>query len=223
MGLVDQPRADTGPKIRLLPTLLASLASVVVFVVVVAVVARATADGAAMPVREIVDAGFVDAGFVDAGFVDAGFVVDGGSDVGDAGFVDAGALVTVSIDAGPLVDGGPAEVEGPPYDVAGVATVAAVLVEVCAKDGLRWDPSLGGPFLLRVTLPEAGAATTSAVIEADGLRSPVLASCLKRRSPLVVLPPGAVDLLVPQQVVARASLATDGRINILGVDVVALP
>ena len=238
MGLVDQPRADTGPNIRIIPTVLASAVAVVIFVVVLAFVARATADDAIIIVP---DAGFV----FDAGDLDGGVVVYGGSDGGvvvyggvvhdggvvDAGVVDAGVVdagppvefVTVSPDAGPVVDGGPADVEGPPYDVAGVAAVSAVLVEICAKDGLRWDPSLGGPFLLRVSLPEAGAPTTTAVIEADGLRSPVLAACLKRRAPTVVLPPGASDLLGAQQVVARATLATDGHVNILGVDVVALP
>ena len=233
MSLVDPPRVQRGPRVRVLPTVLASIVATAIFIVVLSVVARVTADSAVVVVRavdagiDLVDAGFdasdvdaggVDAGDVGAGFVDAGFV--------DAGFVDAGPpaeLVTVSIDAGPDVDGGPADVEGPPYDVDDVIAVGRVLVEACARDGLRWDPSLGGAFTLRVTLPEAGPTSTSAVVEADGLRSPVLSSCLKRRTPTLTWPPGATDLLVPQQVVAAASLSSDGRVKLGAVEVRAVP
>ena len=223
MSLVDPPRVQRGPRVRVLPTVLASIVATAIFIVVLSVVARVTADSAVVVVRavdagiDLVDAGF-DASDVDAGGVDAGDV--------DAGFVDAGPpaeLVTVSIDAGPDVDGGPADVEGPPYDVDDVIAVGRVLVEACARDGLRWDPSLGGAFTLRVTLPEAGPTSTSAVVEADGLRSPVLSSCLKRRTPTLTWPPGATDLLVPQQVVAAASLSSDGRVKLGAGEVRAVP
>lgn len=227
MALVDKARAPGPIRVRLLPTLFASSGAVVVFVFVLAFVARATADGVTMPPREdpvVVDAGsvavidagaIVDAGNVDAGDIDAGSV-DAGSEV-----VDAGELYTVSQDAGPDVDGGPAEVEGPPYEPADVAARAVVLVEACAKDALRWDPSLGGTFLLRVTLPEAGTKQVP-VIVADGLRSPVLSACVKRKQGSVLWPSNAITLPVRQQVVASATLTTDGRIKIGSVEVRAV-
>ncbi len=244
MALVDPPKVKGPPLFRVVPTLLASVAAVALSVVVIAVVARATADGAVVPMHNDDDGVVVDAGAVlDAG--DAGVVaasVDGGvvdavdagvvhAGVVDAGLVDAGPpieLVTVSPDAGPVVDGGPATVEGPPYESAAVAAAALVLVEACAVDARRWDPSLGGAFTLRVTLPAlpeelgAGSTSTPLLVAADGLRSPVLEACIARRLSEVVLPPGASDLLQRQQVEARASLSTSGRVEVSSVGVVAV-
>lgn len=238
MALVDPPKVKRPPLVRVVPTLLASIAAVVVFVVVITIVARVTADAASPGAADagvagellvdgalLVDGGVVDAGVRDdAGVLDAG-VLDAG--VLDAGVLDAGPaveLVTVSADAGPVVDGGPPTVEGPPYEPAAVAAAALVLVEACAVDGRRWDPSLGGAFTLRVTLPalpEVGAAATPLVIVADGLRSPVLEACMRRRLGEVVLPPGASDLLQQQQVVAQASLSTAGRVAVSAVSIEA--
>ncbi len=232
MALVDPPKVKRPPLVRVVPTLLASIAAVVVFVVVITIVARVTADATSPGAADagvagelLVDGGVVDAGVRDdAGVLDAG-VLDAG--VLDAGVLDAGPaveLVTVSADAGPVVDGGPPTVEGPPYEPAAVAAAALVLVEACAVDGRRWDPSLGGAFTLRVTLPalpEVGAAATPLVIVADGLRSPVLEACMRRRLGEVVLPPGASDLLQQQQVVAQASLSTAGRVAVSAVSIEA--
>lgn len=246
MALVDPPKVKGPPLFRVVPTLLASLAAVAVFIVVIAVVARATADNAVVPQPD--DAGVVGAdvgvqldggvvadadGVVDGGVVDAGVVNTGVVDAGvvDAGVTDAGPaveLVTVSADAGPVVDGGPATVEGPPYEPAAVAAAALVLVEACAVDGRRWDPSLGGAFTLRVTLPalpehvDGSTSSTPLQVVADGLRSPVLEACIARRLGEVVLPPGASDLLQRQQVEARASLSTSGRVEVSSVGVVAV-
>ncbi len=250
MALVDPPKVKSPPLFRVVPTLLASFAAVVLCVVVIAVVARATADDATVPTSTaagvvvvadagplldagVLDAGVLDAGVVEAGVVDAGAiaVVDDAGVAGVAGVADAGPpieLVTVSADAGPVVDGGPATVEGPPYEPAAVAAAALVLVEACAVDARRWDPSLGGAFTLRVTLPalpeelSAGSTSTPLQVVADGLRSPVLEACIARRLAEVRLPPGASDLLQRQQVEARASLSTSGCVDVSSVSVVSV-
>ena len=204
MPLIEEKRRPSPLLVRPIVTAVASVVAAAVFLIVVVVVARATADGVVMPPR---DAGFVvDAGVVDAGVLDAG-VVDAGPE-----FVDAGALVTVSLDAGVDVsDGGPASVDGPPFDAGAVVSAAAVVVERCAGDALRWDPSLGGPFSLVVDLP-VGAAPAIVV---DGLVSPVLTACLERRAVDVAWPEAlrASTLAVPLAVRARAILDGSGRVN----------
>jgi hypothetical protein len=183
------------------------------------VTARLTAEGAVVPPSPPSDdegtaAGNDGVNGTDStdGGVDATVAVDGG----DADVVmDAGVLVTVEggPDAGPeaLL---PPTVDGPPYDVRAVAAVAAALVEDCSKDALRWDPSLGGPFTLRVTLPAADVVDQSPIIVVDGLRSPVLQGCLQRRQRGLSLPIGATGLLVSQIVTARAALGTDGTVSV---------
>jgi hypothetical protein len=139
-------------RVRPLPVIFASVVAVAVFVVVLAVVARLTADGVVMPRP---DAGpEADAGVLEGGDIDAGVV----------------ELVTVEPgpDAGPEPDGGPPTVEPPPYDPAVVAAAAVVVVESCVKDALRWDPSLGGAFTLRVILPVTPLTTSERELEEPG-------------------------------------------------------
>jgi hypothetical protein len=208
-------------RVRPLPVGLASVGAVAVFVVVLAIVARQTADGVVMPRP---DAGpEPDAGLLDGG-VDAGVV----------------ELVTVEPgpDAGPEPDGGPPTVEPPPYDPAVVAAAAVVIVEGCVKDALRWDPSLGGAFTLRVLLPVTPLTTSERELEepgdADddgpppllqtpGLVSPVLEACLQRRAIDMARAPGTRDLTAPQAVVARAVLHAGGTVDIADAVVVAAP
>lgn len=209
-------------RVRPLPVGLASVGAVAVFVVVLAVVARLTADGVVMPRP---DAGpEPDAGVLDGGGVDVGVV----------------ELVTVEPgpDAGPEPDGGPPTVEPPPYDPAVVAAAAVVIVEGCVKDALRWDPSLGGAFTLRVLLPVTPLTTSERELEepgdADddgpppllqtpGLVSPVLEACLQRRAIDMARAPGTRDLTAPQAVVARAVLHAGGTVDIADAVVVAAP
>lgn len=197
MSLIEEKRPPSPTTLRPLQTGAAAFVASAIFVVVIAVVARATADGVVMPDR--------DAGFVDV--VDAGVVVDAGTE--DA-VVDAGALVTVSLDAGVEVFA-PATVDGPPFDAREVIGAAAVVVEGCAGEALRWDPSLGGPFSLVVDLP-VGAPVAIVV---EGLTSPVLSSCLSRRVVDVAWPEAvrASTLAVPLRVHARAKLAGSGEVT----------
>jgi hypothetical protein len=198
MPLIEERRAPSPLGVRPLPTALASLAAALLFVLVTGLVARCTRDSAG-PVRAPV----VDAGFVDAGFVDAGFV--------DAGFVDAGMPYGPTVDGGVYAD---PSVAPPPYDPRTVAKEAAAVVERCAADALRWDPSLGGAFTLRVDLLVGAAPRVTPV----GLDSPVLLSCIERASPDFVIAVGSgvgevgVDVGVDLVVSARARLDADGRV-----------
>lgn len=203
MALIEERRRPSPFSVRILPTLGAVVVCSFFFVFFVGVIARCTADSAVMPVPvvpvvpvvgDVVDAGVVGvaAGFVDAGSED----------------VDAGVLVTVSLDAGqePTL---PATVSGPPFEAKEVAAAAAVVVEVCAREALRWDPSLGGPFTLIVNLPEGAPAE----IVVDGLVSPILSSCLARRITDLTLPEAARAPLVSLAVSARASLDGAARVT----------
>ncbi len=197
MALIDEKRRPPSPlQVRPIVTGVAALVASFVFVVVTAVVARATADGVVMPDR---DAGFPDAGPI---VVDAGFA--------DAGFFDAGMPYTVSLDAG-VVDSGPATVDGPPFEAKDVVKAAVVVVEICAGEALRWDPSLGGAFTLVVDLP-VGAPVAVIV---DGLTSPVLSSCIARRTIDIAWPESmrSSSVAVPLQARARASLDGAGRVT----------
>jgi len=214
MAMMSSVPIAPPPTVRVLPTMLAALVASLLFVVGLSVVARLTAEGAVMPpppaLLDDVDAG------TPADGDGAGAVVVDGVDAGVVDeVVDAGVLVTVEggPDAGPepLT---PPTVDGPPYDVRAVAAAAAALVADCSKDALRWDPSLGGPFTLRVTLPAADVVDQSPVIVVDGLRSPVLQGCLQRRQRTLDLPAGATGLLVSQVVTARAALGTDGSVSV---------
>ncbi len=204
MALLETRRAPPSPlNLRPIPTLLAIALSSGLFIVALAFVARATADGSVMPVQELP---FVDAGPpLVAG--DGGTFVESDE---EPAFVDAGALYSASPDGGtePIP---PPSVDGPPFAASEVAAAAVVVVEQCAQEALRWDPSLGGPFALAVELPVG----TPAVIVVDGLVSPVLSSCLTRRTSELALPASllAAALEVPLAVRARASLAADGRIT----------
>jgi len=133
-------------------------------------------------------------------------------------------LVTVQEgpDAGPLPDGGPPTAPEPPYDVRAIVIDAAALVEACAKEALRWDLSLGGPFSLSVRLP-ASDERDEVVVTVTGLRSPVLESCLARRRASLPLPSGAKDLSEPQVVVARGVLKSGGVVTVGDEAVVAAP
>ncbi len=199
MALIEAPRAPSPLKIRPLPTLAACVLASGLFVVIVAVLARATADAQTLPVR----------GFEDAGVV-IGAVVDAGTALPEV--VDAGVVSTVSLDAGvdPLPGAAPT-VDGPPFSASEVAAAAVVIVERCAVEALRWDPSLGGPFSLVVDLP-VGAPP---LIIVDGLTSPVLSACVARRAVELGLPPDfqAAALDVALAVVARASLDGSGHVT----------
>jgi hypothetical protein len=112
------------------------------------------------------------------------------------------------------VDAGPIMVPGPPFPPAAVIGAAVVVVEACAGDALRWDPSLGGPFVLEVDLGPLFADDDGAApprVSTPGLLSPVLSSCLQRRAGDIVLPPLG-DVEVPLSVHARATLGAGGSI-----------
>ncbi len=197
--------------LRIIPTTVASVVASAVFVIVIAVVARNTADGVPAPMT------YRDAGDVvgdDAVIDDAGVGDDAGV-MADAGFV----TVDEGPDAGPEPDAGPPFVDGPPYDPALVITAAVEVAAVCAAEAMRWDPSLGGPFTLSVTLPSAVRDVVD--VDAIGLRSPVLERCLERRGPHIALPGGARHNLVPQRVEARASLGTGAAIEVSDVNIVS--
>ncbi len=215
-------------RVRPLAVTLASVVAVAVFVVVIAIVARLTADGVVMPRP--------DAGPDTVVSSDAGVDVDGGTLV-DAGVVDV-VTVEPGPDAGPEPDAGPPDVEGPPYDPAVVAAAAVVVVERCVQDALRWDPSLGGAFTLRVLLPVTPLTTSereleepgdaddegpAPVLQTPGLVSPVLEACLQRRAADMARAPGTKDLTAPQAVVARAVLQATGTIAVADAVVVAVP
>lgn len=214
MAMMSSVPIAAPPTVRVIPTTVAALVASMVFMVALSVTARLTAEGAVVPPSPPADDEGTAAENVDG--VDGGVGAVDAGDAGDADVVmDAGVLVTVEggPDAGPeaLL---PPTVDGPPYDVRAVAAAAAALVEDCAKDALRWDPSLGGPFTLRVTLPAADVVDQSPIIVVDGLRSPVLQGCLQRRQRGLSLPIGATGLLVSQIVTARAALGTDGTVSV---------
>lgn len=198
MALLEPQRAPTPLKIRPLHTLGACLLSSALFVIGVAVTARLTADGSLAPPHPDTAP--------TANLVDAG-----GDPLVDSEPSDAGVMVGVSNDAGGPELTGPPTVAGPPFDANDVATAAVVIVEVCAVEALRWDPSLGGPFSLFINLP-VGAPPT---IEVTDLTSPVLASCLHRRSVGMTLPSSlhAQALEMPLGVAARASLDAAGIVT----------
>ncbi|MDP2340233.1 MAG: hypothetical protein Q8O67_04685 [Deltaproteobacteria bacterium] len=201
MALVERAQTPSPFKMRPLPTLLASLVTSALFIVGVALIAHATADGTVMH-RPWIEGDPPDAGFAVVVVVDAGPPEE----------PDAGVMITVSIDAG--VDLSPAlppTVDGPPFSASEVAAAAVVVVERCAVEALRWDPSLGGPFSLFVDLPVG----TPPAIVVEGLTSPVLSSCVERRTPEMSLPPAfqAAALEVPLGVTARATLDATGRVT----------
>jgi hypothetical protein len=108
---------------------------------------------------------------------------------------------------------GPAFVAQPPFAPADLMSAAVVVVQACIADALRWDPSLGGPFVLHVDLAplfsSADEPSTGPLLTTPGLLSPVLSSCLSRRAVDVSLP-RLGDIEVPLAVVARATLGADG-------------
>ncbi len=209
-------------RVRPLQVTLASIAAIAVFVVVVAIVARSTADDVMMPRADAGPAAPREAGSRP-----------------DAGDGDADVLVTVEPgpDAGPEPDAGPPEVEPPPYDPAIVAAAAVVVVERCVQDALRWDPSLGGAFTLRVVLPISPLTTSERepeeqggdddgpppILQTSGLVSPVLDACLARHAGDMARAPGTKDLGAPQAVVARAVLHADSTIAVADAVIVAVP
>ena len=214
----------------------ATALAVACFVVVVAVVARLTADQAVTrPSPTSIQA-----------LHDAGVVID---IVGVEEGPDAGP--GADIDTAVPTDSSPQTAESAPYDPSAVAAAAAVVVQRCAREALRWDPSLGGAFTLHVRLPAAtsidaaaqrderkndarvnGTATTPrssssssslVVIETPGLISPVLEACVQRQAAFMESVVGTDQLLVPQAVVARAVLQTAGTVAVADADIVALP
>lgn len=204
MALIENKRPASPLNARLLPTFAAAFSGSVVFIFAIAFVARCTADGVVMPPRAPVDAannGGVDAG-VDVS--DAGFFDDAGNEIG----VDAGVLVTVTFDGR---DAGVLEmtVSGPPFDAKEVVVIAASVVETCAREALRWDPSLGGPFTLGVELPIGSPPE----VVVDGLVSPVLSSCLTRRGAELVFPAAVSNVDAALAVRARANLDGAGVVT----------
>ena len=215
-------------RVRPLQVTLASIAAITVFVVAIAIVARSTADGVVMPRADAGPAAPRDAG----SGPDANQHVDGG---------DSGADVLVTVDpgpdAGPEPDAGPPDVEPPPYDPAVVAAAAVVVVERCVQDALRWDPSLGGAFTLRVILPVPPLTTSERepeaqggdddgpppILQTQGLVSPVLDACLARRASDMTRAPGTMDIGAPQAVVARAVLHADASVTVADAVIVAVP
>ena len=221
MAMMSSVPIAPPPQVRLIPTLLASLLAIALFVVGLSVAARLTADDADMTGLGADDAADDAADNAADNAADV-VAADDAAGVVDAGVVDAGVVVTVDVgpDAGPEPQE-PPTVEGPPYDAHAVAVVAAALVQDCARDALRWDPSLGGPFTLKVTLPAADSEDQRPIVQADGLRSPVLQGCLERRQGSLALPGAATGMLVRQMVTARAALLSDGTINVSDEAVVA--
>ena len=198
MALIEPQRRPSPTKIRPLPVLAATIVTGALFILVISVVARLTADGSSMAALHpegVVVVVVVDAGVPDAAPPDAGME----------------ALVTVSIDAGPTQPARAPTVDGPPFSASEVAAAAVVVVEACAVEALRWDPSLGGPFSLFVNLP-VGAPPAIVV---DDLSSPVLTSCLARRTAELALPPSfhGAALVVALGVSARATLDAAGRVT----------
>lgn len=219
MPLVDNRPPPSPLNIHPLRTAIAVTTAAVVFVVGVAVVARVTADAQTRSPRDVLgltveDAGSVADGGVNGGGNAAGPGVpepDRAADAADAGM----AVVTVSPDAGVGLDAGLPDVPGPPFSPSDVVTAAVVVVQACAGDALRWDPSLGGPFSLQVDLGPLFVAADGAApprILTPGLTSPVLSNCLARRSGDIQLP-FLGDVEVPLAVHARAALDAGGRIT----------
>jgi hypothetical protein len=215
-------------RVRPLQVTLASIAAIAVFVVVIALVARSTADDMMIPRADAGPAAPRDAG----SWPDGDQHVDGG-DAGD----DVLVTVDPGPDAGPEPDAGPPDVEPPPYDPAVVAAAAVVVVERCVQDALRWDPSLGGAFTLRVILPVTPLTTSERepeeqsvdedgpppILQTPGLVSPVLDACLARHAGDMARAPGTKDLGAPQAVVARAVLHANSTIAVADAVIVAVP
>ncbi len=86
---------------------------------------------------------------------------------------------------------------------------------------MRWDLSLGGPFSLEVRLP-AHDEVDEVTVTVNGLRSPVLESCLLRRKKTLPLPSGARDLSEPQAVTAHGLLKSGGAVDIDGASVISV-
>jgi hypothetical protein len=228
MPLVDTRPPPSPLNVRPVFTALASLAAVAVFIVGLAVSAWLTADDSTLYVpRHRPPAGGTLGSTGDVG-------ADGGPTSGDAAGGDASGSggtggtggdggtsapndVVVTVERPPTtddVDAGPALVSAPPFAPPAVIAAAVVLVEACAADALRWDPSLGGPFALIVDLEPLFSARDGAApprVTTPGLVSPVLAGCLARRAADVALPPLG-DIEVPLAVQARALLDAGGRI-----------
>jgi hypothetical protein len=190
-------------RVRALPTLAATAAATLVFLLVLLVAARSTRDLAG-PVpdalRTVPREAFLPPP-APAGDVPA---VEEPSPHG-ASLVDSGAPPLGPEPAPPeWVDAGPVGVAGPPFDASALVLAAVPDVERCAKDALRWDPSLGGAFTVVVNLdPEAPPRITTV-----GIVSPVWSACLQRTdaSPLLGLLQGPLE----QALVVRARAALDG-------------
>jgi hypothetical protein len=202
MALIEPTRAPSPDKVRPLITLVATLVASALFILGLAITARLTADGTVMH-RPWIEGDPPDAGVA---------VVAAAGDAGVFEEPDAGVMVTVSVDAG--VEIGPhlpPSVDGPPFSASEVAAAAVVVVERCAIDALRWDPSLGGPFSLFINLPVGKPPA----IVVEGLTSPVLSACVQRRTPEMIVPPafGAAALEVALGVGARATLDAAGRVT----------
>lgn len=216
MPLVDARPPPSPLNMRPLFTVVAAVIGSALFVVGLGVVARLTADTAPPYARMRALDGVREARGPDVGVdeaVDAGALAAGDA----APFVDAGALVTVSLPASDEqdVDAGPPTAARAPFAPAAVITSVVAIVEGCAADALRWDPSLGGPFVIVVDLGPLFSApdgVASPQITTPGLVSPVLASCLVRHASEAALPPlGDVDVALAVR--ARAILAADGRVT----------
>jgi hypothetical protein len=212
MPLVDTRPPPSPLNVRPLPTLVAACGAALAFVVSLAVVARLTADGVVMPARPVPatpgEAPPADSAPAPGSARDAASTSPGESDAGLE-------LVTVAVDAGVLPDAGPADVPLPPFSPGDVVGAAVVVIEACAADALRWDPSLGGPFVIEVDLGPlfvVDADDAAVLLSTPGLTSPVLASCLRRRASAVALP-ALGDLASALSVRARASLGADGRVT----------
>jgi hypothetical protein len=211
MPLVDTRPPPSPLNVRPALTAVVAVACVVGFVIGLAVVARLTADDAPLyraPVVVVADAGPP----VDGGILDVVPVVD---DAGVPAADDATAVVTVAQAPEGAVDAGPPSAPGPPFPPAAIVAAAVGVFEDCAANALRWDPSLGGPFVLVVDLEPLFSAREGSApprLGTPGLVSPVLARCLERRAGDVVLPPLG-DVEVPLAIRARASLDVGGRIT----------
>jgi hypothetical protein len=235
---MNQPTLS--PQARPLVVSAATGLAVACFVGLVAVVARLTADDTAIRgPRPTAEAAPTATDPTDAGVVVAVMVgVEEGPDAGPEPVADDTA--NHDIDAGQRPGAQPTTAEPAPYDPAAVAAAAVVIVERCAREALRWDPSLGGPFMLRVrlatTAPHVDARVDSGVdpgvhahvdssgvtIDALGLTSPVLQACLKRQATRMEQVAGTAHLVTPQAVVARAVLSTEGTIACADAGIVAL-
>jgi hypothetical protein len=226
----------------------ATTLAVACFVVVVAIVAHLTADDAASDrPPPTADAASTATDPSDAGVVVPVMVgVEEGPDASPQ--PPANGTASDDVDAEPGPGASAATAEPAPYDPAAVAAAAVVIVERCAREALRWDPSLGGPFTLRVRLAttaplddtsddtnddesegatldrtRTSVASSMVALDALGLTSPVLQACLKRQATRMEQVAGTTQLVSPQAVVARAVLSTEGTVAFADAAIVALP